>query len=64
MIAFSDAVGSIVPQLIKARSGDVFTNVRKSHILDSDQVSDLNSDSDLHNLIHETENGKFQTQTQ
>ncbi|KAH3746565.1 hypothetical protein DPMN_180974 [Dreissena polymorpha] len=35
-------------------SGAVFTNVRKSQILDSAPVSDSDSDSALQNLIHET----------
>ena len=34
--------------------GAVFTNVRKSQILDSAQDSDSDSDSALQNLIHET----------
>ncbi|KAH3800517.1 hypothetical protein DPMN_154150 [Dreissena polymorpha] len=34
--------------------GAVFTNVRKSQILDSAPVSDSDSDSALQNLIHET----------
>ncbi|KAH3874060.1 hypothetical protein DPMN_037301 [Dreissena polymorpha] len=53
-VAFAYEVRKVTSPANPQQPGAVFTNVRKSQILDSAPVSHSHSDSALQNLIHET----------